>query len=105
MEPINELMQVRLEKRAKLIEQGIDPYGSRFEPSDTAASARATPTPERDVQLAGRLISHRDMGKSMFADIKDSTSATRSSSGSNIWWTSATSSGWPASCSRRMPGS
>jgi lysyl-tRNA synthetase class 2 len=73
MEPINDLMQARLEKRAKLLEQGIDPYGGRFETSETIAAARANPTAERDVRLAGRLMSHRDMGKSMFADLKDSS--------------------------------
>ncbi len=73
MEPINELIKPRLEKRQKLIEKGIDPYGGRFEVSETIAVARANATPERDVRLAGRILSHRDMGKSMFADIKDST--------------------------------
>lgn len=73
MEPIHELMKPRLEKRQKFIEMGIDPYGGRFEVSETIAAARANPTAERDVRLAGRLMSHRDMGKSMFADLKDST--------------------------------
>jgi lysyl-tRNA synthetase class 2 len=72
MEPTHELMRARLEKRQKLLDQGIDPYGSRFEVSETIAAARANPTPEREVRLAGRLMSHRDMGKSAFADIKDS---------------------------------
>ena len=73
MEPIHELMRARLEKRQKLLDKGIDPYGGRFEVSETIAAARANPTAERDVRLAGRLMSHRDMGKSVFADIKDST--------------------------------
>lgn len=73
MEPINELIRPRLEKRQKLIEKGIDPYGGRFEVSETVAAARANPTPEREVRLAGRVLSHRDMGKSLFADIKDSS--------------------------------
>ncbi len=73
MEPINDLMKARMEKRAKLLEQGVDPYGGRFEVSETIAAARADPTVDREVRLAGRVMSHRDMGKSMFADIKDST--------------------------------
>ena len=73
MEPINELMKARLEKRQKLLEQGIDPYGGRFEVTETIAAARGKPEPEREVRLAGRLLSHRDMGKSIFADIKDSS--------------------------------
>jgi lysyl-tRNA synthetase class 2 len=74
MEPQNDLMKARLEKRQKLIELGIDPYGAQFEPSETVAAARANSTPEREVRLAGRLMSHRDMGKSMFGDLKDATS-------------------------------
>ena len=73
MEQLNDLVKARLEKRAKLLEQGIDPYGGRFDVAETIAVVRTNPTPERDVQIAGRLMSHRDMGKSLFADIKDSS--------------------------------
>jgi len=73
MEQINDLVKARLEKRAKLLEQGTDPYGSRFDVPETIAVVRTNPAPERDVQIAGRLMSHRDMGKSLFADVKDST--------------------------------
>src|SRR5436309_10894350 len=80
MEPGNDLIKARLEKRAKLLQQGIDPYGGRFEISETIAVARAchaqsvaTPAAEREVRVAGRVMSHRDMGKSMFADLKDSS--------------------------------
>ena len=73
MEPINELMKPRLEKRLKLMEQGIDPYGGRFETSETITDARQNPVAEREIRLAGRVTSHRDMGKSMFCDLKDSS--------------------------------
>ena len=73
MEQLNDLVKARLEKRAKLLELGIDPYGNRFEVSETIAAVRNDPTAERDVRIAGRLMSHRDMGKSLFADIKDSS--------------------------------
>ena len=73
MEPLNDLVKARLEKRAKLLEQGIDPYGGRFDVPETIAGVRANPTPERAVQIAGRLMSHRDMGKSLFADLKDAS--------------------------------
>jgi lysyl-tRNA synthetase class 2 len=73
MESGNDQIDVRLEKRAKLLELGIDPYGGRFEVGETIAAARANSTVERDVSIAGRVMSHRDMGKSMFADIKDAT--------------------------------
>ncbi|MGD0016159.1 MAG: lysine--tRNA ligase [Verrucomicrobiia bacterium] len=67
------MIRQRLEKRAKLLEKGIDPYGGFFEVSESVTAVRANPTAERVVRLAGRLMSHRDMGGSMFADIKDAT--------------------------------
>lgn len=73
MDPIHELMAPRLAKRSGLIERGLDPYGHRFDISETIAAARNNPTPERPVKLAGRVTSVRDMGKSLFADLKDST--------------------------------
>ena len=74
MEPTKDLTKPRLEKRQKLLEMGIDPYGGRFEVSEGIAVARENAAPDREVRLAGRVLSHRDMGKSLFADIKDSTS-------------------------------
>src|SRR5437667_10179738 len=73
MEPQNDLIKPRLEKREKLIDMGIDPYGGRFDVSESIAVARENAAPDRDVRLAGRVLSHRDMGKSLFADIKDSS--------------------------------
>jgi len=73
MESSHGLIRQRLEKRSKLLEKGIDPYGGFFEVSESVAVARTNPTTEREVRLAGRLMSHRDMGGSMFADIKDAT--------------------------------
>lgn len=73
MEPGQELMRSRLEKRARLLAQGIDPYGGAFEVTETVAGARANFVEERAVRLAGRVMSHRDMGKSVFVDLKDST--------------------------------
>ena len=67
------MIRQRLDKRAKLLEKGIDPYGGFFEVSESVAAARTNPTTEREVHLAGRLMSHRDMGGSIFADIKDAT--------------------------------
>jgi lysyl-tRNA synthetase class 2 len=73
MEPVHELMKLRLEKRAKLLKKGINPYGGFFDVGESVAAARADPAVEREVRLAGRVMSHRDMGGSMFADIKDAT--------------------------------
>src|SRR5208282_664851 len=73
MDSQSDHIKPRLEKREKLIDKGIDPYGGRFDVSESIATARANPAPDREVRLAGRVLSHRDMGKSLFADIKDST--------------------------------
>jgi lysyl-tRNA synthetase class 2 len=73
MEPHNDLIKPRLEKREKLIDKGIDPYGGRFDVSESIAAARANPAADREVRLAGRVLNHRDMGKSLFADLKDWT--------------------------------
>ena len=68
-----DLIKPRLEKREKLLDAGIDPYGGRFDVSESVATARANPVPDREVRLAGRVLSRRDMGKSLFVDIKDFT--------------------------------
>src|SRR5271155_4034124 len=73
MDSQSDHIKPRLEKREKLIDMGIDPYGGRFDVTESIAAARGNATPDRDVRLAGRVLSHRDMGKSLFADIKDST--------------------------------
>ena len=73
MDSQGDLIKPRLEKREKLLDAGIDPYGGRFDVSESIATARANEVLDRDVRLAGRVLSHRDMGKSLFVDIKDST--------------------------------
>ncbi|MBI3942667.1 MAG: lysine--tRNA ligase [Chloroflexi bacterium] len=82
----NELIQTRLDKLHRLREQGVDPYPPRVARTHTAAQAIAAfenavdatePIPVTaepvTVQLAGRIISWRIMGKSLFAHISDST--------------------------------
>jgi lysyl-tRNA synthetase class 2 len=73
MDSQGDLIKPRLEKREKLLDAGIDPYGGRFDVTESIANARAHEALDREVRLAGRVLSHRDMGKSLFADIKDST--------------------------------
>ncbi len=66
-----ELIAVRKEKLAKLIELGIDPYGSKFETTTTPGELKADFSDEKQVKLAGRLLAIRDMGKSVFFSIGD----------------------------------
>lgn len=70
----------RLEKLERIREQGIDPYPARCERTHTTAEAvnafrrasvRGDDAPEVSVSVVGRLVSLRDMGKSIFCHIED----------------------------------
>ncbi|MEW5988699.1 MAG: lysine--tRNA ligase [Chloroflexota bacterium] len=74
------LEQQRLSKLEQLRQAGMDPYPLRSERSHTAAQALALfqqveqaggDLPELTVAVAGRLVSHRDMGKTVFAHVED----------------------------------
>jgi lysyl-tRNA synthetase, class II len=67
----NSLIEQRKAKLAALRARGIDPFKSKFTPTETCAQARGNYTEGREVALAGRITAHRDMGKSMFLDIRD----------------------------------
>src|SRR6266404_1130029 len=71
MEDTNSLIEQRKAKLAALRARGIDPFANKFQPTETCAQARANYVEGREVALAGRITAHRDMGKSMFIDIKD----------------------------------
>jgi lysyl-tRNA synthetase class 2 len=70
-EDTNSLIEQRRAKLASLREKGIDPFRNKFTPSETCADARDHYEEGRKVRLAGRITAHRDMGKSMFMDIRD----------------------------------
>jgi len=71
MDEINSLMEQRRAKLDALRARGIDPFKNTFSPTEKCAEARAHYSEGREVALAGRITSHRDMGKSQFIDIKD----------------------------------
>jgi lysyl-tRNA synthetase, class II len=71
MEETNALIQQRKAKLEALRARGIDPFRNKFRPTEKCAQARGNYTEGREVALAGRITAHRDMGKSMFIDIKD----------------------------------
>jgi lysyl-tRNA synthetase class 2 len=73
MEETNALIEQRKAKLAALRARGIDPFANKFTPSETIGEARARYAEGRPVALAGRITAHRDMGKSMFVDIKDTS--------------------------------
>ena len=71
MEDTNALIEQRKAKLAALRAKGVDPFRNRFTPAESCAEARARYAEGRQVALAGRITAHRDMGKSMFLDIRD----------------------------------
>ncbi len=71
MDETNSLIEQRKTKLAALRAKGIDPFQNKFAPAEACANARANYTEGRAVALAGRITAHRDMGKSMFIDLRD----------------------------------
>jgi lysyl-tRNA synthetase class 2 len=73
MEETNSLIEQRKAKLAALRARGVDPFKNKFAPAETCAAARAAYVEGREVAIAGRITAHRDMGKSMFIDVRDQT--------------------------------
>ncbi len=71
MDDTNALIEQRKAKLAALRAKGIDPFKNKFTPGETCQQARDHYVEGREVALAGRITAHRDMGKSMFMDIRD----------------------------------
>ena len=65
------LLAVRREKLQKLRELGVDPFGGPFAGTETSAEIRGRWEEGRKVRMAGRIVSHRDMGKSQFLHLQD----------------------------------
>jgi lysyl-tRNA synthetase class 2 len=74
-EELNELMQVRREKLAQLYEEGIDPFGQKYEPSHKteAINTDYDALEGSEVSIAGRIMAKRGHGKAAFANIQDRT--------------------------------
>ena len=70
-----QLEQQRLEKLERLKEAGIEPYPLRVERTHTTVEAIAAFESSNDESIAvtvcGRLVSVRDMGKTVFAHVID----------------------------------
>jgi lysyl-tRNA synthetase class 2 len=76
MEDTNSLIEQRKAKLKSLEAKGIFPFQNKFTPDIGAGEARAKfETGElaehAKVSVAGRITAHRDMGKSMFIDVRD----------------------------------
>ena len=76
MEDTNSLIEQRKAKLKSLEAKGIFPFANKFTPDTECNTARSGfdsgALPEgTKVSVAGRITAHRDMGKSMFIDVRD----------------------------------
>ena len=71
MDETNSLIEQRKAKLAALRAKGVNPFANKFTPTETCNAARSNFAEGREVALAGRITAHREMGKSIFIDIKD----------------------------------
>ncbi|NSL52919.1 lysine--tRNA ligase [Calidifontibacillus erzurumensis] len=80
LEELNDQLRVRREKLAMLKNKGIDPFGKRFERTDTSRTLKEqydSFTKEEleekgvEVSVAGRIMTKRGKGKAGFAHIQD----------------------------------
>ncbi len=76
MEDTNSLIEQRRAKLKSLEAKGIFPFKNKFTPDIGAGTARAKfeageLAEHAKVAVAGRITAHRDMGKSMFIDVRD----------------------------------
>ena len=71
MDETNSLIAQRRAKLDALRAKGIDPFKNKFSPTEKCTEARDNYAEGREVSVAGRVTAHRDMGKSMFIDVRD----------------------------------
>jgi lysyl-tRNA synthetase class 2 len=71
MDDTNSLIEQRRAKLAALRARGIDPFKNKFSPAETCKQARDNYAEGRETAVAGRITAHREMGKSMFLDVRD----------------------------------
>src|SRR6478609_5513294 len=73
MEDENQLIALRREKMETLKAKGANPFGQAFETSGSIGEIREKFAEGTAFRAAGRITAHRDMGKSHFVDLRDST--------------------------------
>jgi len=73
MDDENSLIAQRREKLEALQVRGANPFGRAYETSGTLAEVRERFSDGATLRAAGRITAHRDMGKSHFVDLRDST--------------------------------
>jgi len=73
MDEENELIALRRKKLDALRAKGVDPFGGGFEVTGPIAEVREKFKEGETLRVAGRIMAHRDMGKSHFLDLRDVT--------------------------------
>ncbi len=73
MDEENELIALRRKKLDALRAKGVEPFGAGFEPSGSIGEVREKFREGELLRAAGRITAHRDMGKSHFLDLRDSS--------------------------------
>jgi len=73
MDDENSLIAQRREKLEALQARGANPFGRAYGTSGTIAEVRDKFSDGATLRVAGRITAHRDMGKSHFVDLRDST--------------------------------
>ena len=73
---LDHIAQQRLDKLQRLRGCGIDPYPNRYRRTHTAQEAKelfeqGVVAPGLVLNLAGRIVAHRSMGKATFVDLRD----------------------------------
>lgn len=71
MDETNSLIEQRKAKLAGLRAKGINPFANKFTPTETCDQARSNYIEGREVAVAGRITAQREMGKSIFVNLKD----------------------------------
>jgi len=70
---VDEIKKVRLEKLQRMRDEGVIPYGGKFEWKDHIGDILDNFVEEKEVVVAGRLVANRGHGKVAFADLQDQT--------------------------------
>jgi lysyl-tRNA synthetase, class II len=73
MDDENDLISLRRGKLEALRALGVAPFGGAFETSGSVAEVVGKFREGETLRVAGRITAHRDMGKSHFLDLRDST--------------------------------
>lgn len=68
----NDLREQRLRNLRRLRELGYEPYGGAFSRTGNLSLVREKPEGQ-EVRIAGRMVSRREMGKSIFAHLQDAS--------------------------------